>query len=288
MNRVTVIVLHWNRLEVTAPCCASLRHVRAPGPFRVLVVDNGSTAHGEAELRAACPGADLLRLPANLGFAGGMNAGIRDALSQGADFVWLLNNDTLCDPDALEELLAPLAADPQTGAAASLLRQAGAPASAPPVRGMLRIGPPLWIPLPALPGKAGDYLCGASFLARADALRAVGPLDEGFPFFFEDADWSFRARAAGWRLAETARAAVTHTGSASIASLGRRQSACYREGHVRFLHRHARHPFAPALGAFLWRAAAQAATFRADALRGSLEGWRRGWKGDPAVKGSLE
>jgi GT2 family glycosyltransferase len=288
VNSVAAIVLHWNKLEVTAPCCESLRRIRAPGALRLLVVDNGSTAHDAPALRAACPGADILRLDGNLGFAGGMNAGMRAALAAGADFVWLLNNDTLCEPGALEELLAPMAADPRTGAVSSRLRQAGAPPSAPPSGGLLRLRPPLWIPRETRPGEAGDYLCGTSLLVRAAALREVGPLDEGFPFFFEDADWSFRARAAGWRLAETARAAVVHAGSASIALLGRRQAACYREGHVRFLRRHARRPLPPALGAFLWRILVQAATLRRDALRGSIDGWRGGWRGDLSIRGVLD
>ena len=92
MNSVAAIVLHWNKLEVTAPCCESLRRIRAPGALRLLVVDNGSTAHDAPALRAACPGADILRLDGNLGFAGGTNAGMRASLAAGADFGWFLNN----------------------------------------------------------------------------------------------------------------------------------------------------------------------------------------------------
>ena len=278
---IEVVVLHWNKLAVTAQCVASLRAVHAPCEFRVLVVDNGSDAHGEVELRAACPGAEILRLPSNLGFARGMNAGVAKALADGAKYVWLLNNDTVCDRDALDGLLAPMERDPRVGAVGSMLRQSGAPPSAPPIRGVFRIRAPLWIPLPMPEGVAadeGDYICGASFLVRAETWREVGPLDEGFPFFFEDADWSFRARKAGWKLEETARPAITHTGSASISELGRKRSAWYREGHVRFMRRHVRHPFLPAFFAFAWRLAAQLFALKFPDAAGTIVGWRAGWR----------
>ena len=275
---IEVVVLHWNKLDVTAPCVASLRSVRAPCEFRILVVDNGSDAHDEAALRMACPGAEILRLPANLGFARGMDAGVRKALADGAEYVWLLNNDTVCDSDALEQLLAPMSRDPRVGAVGSMLRQSGAPDSAKPIRVMTCMRAPFWMPLPARDGEPGDYICGASFLVRAEAWRDVGELDESFPFFFEDADWSFRARAKGWKLAETERPAIVHTGSASISSLGRKRSAWYREGHVRFMRRHVPHPFAPAFLAFAWRMFAQACTFRFADARGTLDGWRKGWR----------
>ncbi len=278
---IEVVVLHWNKLAMTAACVASLRAVHAPCEFRILVVDNGSDAHDEAALRDACPSAETMRLPSNLGFARGMNAGVAKALADGAEYVWLLNNDTICDPDALDELLAPMMADPRVGAVGSMLRQNGAPLSDPPIRGMTHLRAPLWIPLPMPDGASaedGDYICGASFLVRAETWREVGPLDAGFPFFFEDADWSFRVRKAGWKLAETAHPAIVHTGSASISELGRKRSAWYREGHVRFMRRHVRHPFAPAFFAFAWRLSTQVLAFKSADAAGTIEGWRNGWR----------
>ena len=63
-----------------------------------LVVDNGSTDGSVARLRDEFPGLWLVETGANLGFGGGVNRGIEDALAHGADFLWLLNNDTTVAP----------------------------------------------------------------------------------------------------------------------------------------------------------------------------------------------
>ncbi len=274
--RVLALVLHWNRIDFTAPCVASLMRQEFAGRLDILVIDNGSTAHTPEELRRACPGATLLPLPENCGFAGAMNRGMRHPLAREADFLWLLNNDTVCAPTALADLVEKMA-DERVGACASRLVQAG---TDPPkvIRGAQGLRPPLYIPRLLRDGEPIGYLCGASLLLRKTAVDKVGMLDEGFPFFFEDADWSFRARNAGWLLAETDRASVTHVGSATISSFSRDRSRGYRVGHVRFLRRHARHPLLAAAVAMAWRCAVDLCLLRLSSLQGSLEGWKAGWQ----------
>ena len=106
-----IVVLHYERIALTAECCKTL--VVQKEPARVLVVDNGSPSHGEAELRAALPaGVEVLRLAENLGFGGGMNAGMRAVLADPAtDSVLFLNNDTRCPPELVGAMRAVLAAD---------------------------------------------------------------------------------------------------------------------------------------------------------------------------------
>lgn len=274
--RVLALVLNWNRIDFTAPCVASLAKQEFAGVLDILLIDNGSTEHTPEELHRACPGATLLAIPQNRGFAGAMNMGMRHPLAKKADFLWLLNNDTVCAPTALADLVKKMA-DARVGACASRLVQAG---TNPPklIRGAQALRPPLYIPFPLREGAPIGYLCGASLLLRKAAVEAVGMLDEAFPFFFEDADWSFRARDAGWLLAETDRASVTHVGSATISSYSRDRSRGYRAGHVRFLRRHARHPFPAAAVAMAWRCAVDLCLLRLSSLRGSIEGWKAGWR----------
>lgn len=101
---VFAIILNWNCAADTVRC---LRAV-LDGDTRpeVIVVDNGSDDDSVAVLRALPEPFDLVRLDRNLGYAGGMNAGIRAAQERGASRVWLLNADCVPRPDALSALLA--------------------------------------------------------------------------------------------------------------------------------------------------------------------------------------
>lgn len=278
-KRAAVIVLHWNKLEFTLPCYESLIRMNGADDLRIIIVDNGSTAHSPAELTSRCPLAEVIRLDKNYGFAGGMNRGIEAALDGGAEIVWLLNNDTLCSATALADILGVFASDRKIGAVASKLVQASkcGGEDGEIIRSAMRIKAPFYIPQPVhgeeFPPQDEAYLCGASLAVRADVIREIGMLDEGFPFFFEDADWSFRVKKAGLLLAETARASVTHTGSASIGTLGEKQAEFYRRGHLRFLKKHAGHPRMRALLPFAWRVFVCLAHFNFPAVKGNIKGF---------------
>ena len=101
---VYVIVLNWNAEAVTAECLESLVGLAYPN-YRVVLVDNGSSDHSGAVLARRFPDVCLLQMERNLGYTGGNNVGIRKALAAGADYVFLLNNDTTVAPDLLDQLV---------------------------------------------------------------------------------------------------------------------------------------------------------------------------------------
>ena len=105
MPHVTVIIVNWQRAQDTIECVRSVQQSKHTD-VRILVVDNGSQDNSVAQLRESLPGVTLLSLPENLGFSGGYNAGIREALKHDADFLFLLNNDTVIEPDTISQLLA--------------------------------------------------------------------------------------------------------------------------------------------------------------------------------------
>lgn len=102
---VVAVVVTYNRrkllLESLAAICDQTRPVDA-----VVVVDNASTDGTAAAVRERFPQVDLVALRVNTGGAGGFAAGLTRALSQGATSVWLMDDDTVPGPDALEALLA--------------------------------------------------------------------------------------------------------------------------------------------------------------------------------------
>src|SRR5215207_2496677 len=103
-HSVHIIILNWNGLENTLECLASVRELSYPN-LRVHVVDNAS-ANDEAEIiEKKFSEVNVLRQTENLGFCGGCNAGIKQALAEDADFVMLLNNDALVLPDLIEKLV---------------------------------------------------------------------------------------------------------------------------------------------------------------------------------------
>jgi len=117
-----VIVLTWNG-GAEAIACLQRVHQLDPAPDIVLVVDNDSQDGTPDQVAALFPTFLLIRNPRNLGFAGGMNIGIRTLLDQNPppDVIILLNQDTLVDPGWLGAIIAPFA-DPVVGAVGCKIR----------------------------------------------------------------------------------------------------------------------------------------------------------------------
>jgi GT2 family glycosyltransferase len=246
--RVLVLVLTWNGRALTEACLDSVLHMDGP-PFDVLVVDNASTDGTPAALCARYgPRITVQENAHNLLFAGGMNAGLERALDAGYDYVLLMNNDVVADRGMLQALLAAAAADPRIAAVGPKIYFFDQPEIIWFAGGELS----LWRGWPRHLGlrerdrgqhdapRDVDYLTGCAFLVRRSALAEVGLFDTGFAMYAEDADWSFRARARGWRLVYAPQARLWHRVSASAGARSwykiRRRTA----SQWRFLRRHAR------------------------------------------------
>ena len=102
--RVAIVVLNWNRWRLTKECLASIEHLSYSNRF-VIVVDNGSTDDSVVQIQESFPETTIVRNDSNLGFAGGCNAGINRALADGAEYVFLLNNDATVEENTLRLLV---------------------------------------------------------------------------------------------------------------------------------------------------------------------------------------
>ena len=221
--RVTAIVLSWNGRESTLACLRSLERVTY-SPFSVLVVDNGSSDGSADAVAAQHPGMALLRLDENLGFAGGMNAGIREAFAGGADAVLLLNNDMEVEAGLVEPLVAAVSGDPSCAAACAQILFQGEPpriwyAGAPfnPRRGYS--GRNVGYGRPPLPGTTPPYptdrACGGGMLVTREVSDRVGLFDEDLFAYAEDTDWSLRAHREGLHCLVVPASVVRHAVSGS-------------------------------------------------------------------------
>jgi GT2 family glycosyltransferase len=126
LPQIWCVVLNWNGASMTIECLTALKTSTYPN-LKVMVVDNGSTDDSVSRIKVAYPEILLLQNEKNLGFAGGNKVGIRYALQRGADYVWLLNNDTQPAADALSALVAKASSADRIGAVASICYYADAP-----------------------------------------------------------------------------------------------------------------------------------------------------------------
>jgi GT2 family glycosyltransferase len=211
MKSVWVIVLNWNNWKFTNECLASLQGLKYDD-FEVVVVDNGSTDGSVDCIRERFPQVQVTELARNLGFAKGNNAGIRAALEQGAEYVWLLNNDTTVDPQALRAMVEKAESDPRIGAVGSAIYYMSDPERLQVWGGgdvNFWLGRSRHFPMPVADERI-QFLTGASMLLPRSVLESVGLLDEGYFLYWEDADYCFRLRGAGWRLAVAGNSRVWH------------------------------------------------------------------------------
>ena len=224
---VCVVLVNWNRWRDTVACLESCAGLDYPH-LHIIVVDNGSRDDSANHLRSRFPALHLIEMGANLGFAGGNNVGIHTALAMGAEYVWLLNNDTIVDPETLRALVEVMERDPTVGIAGSRISYLDNPGTLWFAGGFF-VRPWGWV---AHRGDCivdagqydslaeSDFVTGCSLLARTSVVRSIGPLDERYFLFWEDVDWSVRARRAGWRIVYVPGSRVLHKLGGSIPAMG--------------------------------------------------------------------
>ena len=107
---VAVIVLNWNGTQDTLECLHSLSSIDYPR-FEIVVVDNGSTPSPRETFLKQFPTITYIETCLNLGYAGGNNVGLQHALGAGHDYAFVLNNDTVVEPDVLRQAVAVAESD---------------------------------------------------------------------------------------------------------------------------------------------------------------------------------
>lgn len=219
---VLISVLNWNGAVDTIACVRSLLALDNAGGHRVriLVIDNGSAPDNWSLLQEQLHGLDveLLRQETNLGFAGGHNLALAKALEQNIDYTWLVNNDSLVKPGALDALVATIDADPRCGIVSPLVL-ALADESVIDFCGARHD----WKNLTSISctsvaeARAMElahprdmWLMGAAIMLRMAAVREVGVLDHRYFAYYEDNDISARMSARGWLCRMAFDAVVLH------------------------------------------------------------------------------
>lgn len=280
---IIAITLNWNRPDDTIACLDSLAQQTYPN-LHALVVDNGSSDDSVTRIRAAYPNVTLLVHHENSGFARGMNLGIRAALAQGAAFLFLLNNDTLLAPDAIERLAQRQT--PGMALLAPIIYYADEPRRVWSLGGTLN----RWL-LETRGNQRGeedrgqwpellelDFAPACGLLVPAPIFQTVGLFDERFFMYYEDLDFCLRTRRAGWRICAVTTARMWHKVSLSSGgSDSPNERYWMARSSVLYFRRHAR-PWQWPLIAF-WRMGSALRTSARLARRGRWAALRAYWRG---------
>lgn len=217
-TRTAIVILAFNGWEDTRACLNSVLASDAR-TANILVVDNGSTDETATELPKAFPQVSRVRNASNLGYTEGNNVGLRYALAQHAEFIAVLNNDIVVAPNWLEPLLEAARGDERAGLLGPLVLHMDEPQVIQSAGGMLTKD---WRSYHrgANETDAGQYamtdnvawLTGCAVLARSNALRDIGLLDNAFFMYGEDVDWGLRTRQGQYRVLFVPQSHVWHKG----------------------------------------------------------------------------
>jgi GT2 family glycosyltransferase len=217
---VAIIILNWNGLKDTLECLESVHRQEYPN-FDVIVVDNASTDNSVQGIRHAWPEVVLLENRENIGYTGGNNVGMHYAVDCGADYVWLLNNDTTVSPDALSRLVAKGEKEPDVGLVSPAVYYYEDPARV-QFRGGLVDEENYRLVLvkddedcEAILGSRADdvWLTGTALLVKRQVIDRIGYLRAGLFAYWEDVDYSLRSsRCGSFRNVMEPTASIYHKG----------------------------------------------------------------------------
>ena len=240
MKHVSIVIVNWNGKKDTIACLSSIKAMKKSGVvLDTIVVDNGSTNNSLEAIKTAHPWVHVVELKENLGFTGGNNIGIKKALSDNADLVWLLNNDTIVDANALA--LVEVFDDKTVGVAGSkiyfqkgheyhkdrytkdqqgkvlwyaggLVDWANMYASH---NGVDEVDYGQYEKLAETP-----FVTGCSFMVSREVIEHVGVLDEKYYLYLEDLDYCMRIERAGYRLLYVPTSIVWHVNAGSSGGAG--------------------------------------------------------------------
>jgi GT2 family glycosyltransferase len=204
--KVIIVILNWNGYKDTIECIDSINRIRYNN-YKIVVVDNGSNTNEIDNAIKLFPNIEIIKSENNLGFSGGNNLGIRSAFKNNAEFILLLNNDTIVEPDFLTRLIEKTSVSEtigiltpkilyfsnpdliwSAGCKISKLRSSGFPLSYNKYKSYSNVD------------KYCTCATGCCMLIRRDVFNKIGFLDEKYFLYLEDTDYSYRAINAGFKI----------------------------------------------------------------------------------------
>jgi len=233
LNKVAIIIVNYNNYQDTLSCLRSLQKIYLKGiTVDKILVDNGSTDDSINQIRKEFPKINLIVSSKNLGFAGGVNFGLRQAIAKKSDYVLLLNNDTqISEPNLIKKMLStkadivsPLIKFKRNN---QTLTDYGGRVDYLFARNTHYYRPGRF-----------DYLSGVCLLIKTEVFQKIGLFNEHFFLYYEDADFCLRARQAGFKLTLAKNTSVFHSLSSSANKLGKNKIKILADSQIYFSKKH--------------------------------------------------
>lgn len=240
MKKIFVVILNFNGWEDTIKCLKSLAKIKSSKEFTVeiLVIDNASKNESVEKIRAAIPDVNMIENPINTGFSGGCNEGMRYALDNGADYVLLLNNDTVVDSNFIEEMYKASKPAEIGGVVPKIYFEKGNEYHKDKYKDK-DLGKIIWYAGGIMDWKnlighnrgvdevdegqfdtegITELATGCCFLIKAEILKQVGVFDDKYFLYYEDADLCERIKKAGYKIMYQPKAIIWHKNAGSSGS----------------------------------------------------------------------
>lgn len=234
-EKVVAVLVNWRQPQRTIDAVYALEKQTLP-PV-VVVVDNGSGDDSIAILKAALPLTTILARSENGGFGAGCNTGIEHALSIGAEYIWLVNNDAVPNESCLESLLKRALSDKDIGVVGAHVHD--------PTGTVVKHAGSIMNPITfncrysesesEIAANRYSWITGASMLLTARAIKNIGLFDTGYFMYWEDADLCCRLRDAGFKLAVASNALVEHEAGTSSNQMRIKRYQWHLESQLRWV-----------------------------------------------------
>jgi GT2 family glycosyltransferase len=205
-SKVFIIILNWNGLQDTLECLESVYKLDYPN-FEVIVVDNGSRDNSVEVIHKMYPQVILIENKENLGFTGGNNIGIKYAIEHNANYVWVLNNDTIVEGETLKKLVNVAEGSGEVGTVSPIIYDYDNPEIVQfcgcyidwDMKKLIKFKniEDAILGQKTMPNQI--WLWGTALLIKINVILKVGYFDNNYFAYWEDVDYSIRTNKAGYK-----------------------------------------------------------------------------------------
>ena len=215
---IYIVILNTNRRDDTLACLDSLSKSTYKA-LKIIVLDNKSSDGSVDAISSAFPDVELVNLTENHGYAGNNNVGIEKAIRQGADWVLVLNEDTILDPGCLAELIKVGESDPKIGIVGPMVYHHNEPDVIQSAGGVLgkywqsqHLGQNELYQNQFQEPHPVEWISGCAILVRKAVIEQAGMLDARFFIYWEETEWCIRTARNGWQIIHVPQARIWHKG----------------------------------------------------------------------------
>lgn len=263
MKSVAIIILNWKQPQLTVDTIDSVLKIKHPNfNYKIILVDNGSPDDSVKIFKEKYQKNNLVKILEsgfNLGYAGGNNFGINYALKKDFDYLMVLNNDVLVDPEFTKELVNKLSIYDIVGP--KIYFAPGYEYHKDRYQ-QKDLGKVIW----SMGGQMDwdniygsnididkvdhgqfnkinsniDFISGCCFLAKREVFEKIGTFDKNYFMYLEDVDFCHRAKLAGFTLACTPKSIIWHVNSGSTKGPGHLQNYFITRNRMFFAYKYAK------------------------------------------------